>query len=276
MIINGKIIAQRLIMEIQQAVKQLSFQPVFCDVLVGADLASKQYVEMKAKKAEECGMRFLRANFPWAITTESLLEEIVQLNSVKNLCGLILQLPLPAHINTQLVLDKVGYNIDVECLSSERVKNFYAGDLSLVPPTANAIMEIFKSLALDLSKQNILVLGQGKLVGKPLTYLLNQQGLKVNIATITTSNTADLLKQADVIVSAVGKPNLITADKIKPNVVLIDAGTSEDYGTIVGDVNFNEVVNMTKAISPVPGGVGPVTVAKLLQNVLWVAKQNEN
>ncbi len=272
MIIDGKIIANKLLAEIKQAVAGLSFQPVFCDVLVGEDLASRQYVEMKAKKAEECGMKFLRADFPSTITTEALMQAIRNLNTTKNLCGLILQLPLPAHIDTQQVLDEVSYNVDVEGLSKQRINRFYAGDISMIPPTAGAILEILQTLKVDLKSCNVLVLGQGKLVGKPLTYLLNRQGIRVNTANRETTNTAELLKQAEVIISAVGKPNLITAEAIKPNAIIIDAGTSEDYGTIVGDVNFAEVVKIAKAVSPVPGGVGPVTVAKLLGNVLQVAQ----
>jgi methylenetetrahydrofolate dehydrogenase (NADP+)/methenyltetrahydrofolate cyclohydrolase len=276
MIIDGKIIANKILFEVKQAVAQLSFQPIFCDVLVGEDLASKQYVEMKAKKAEACGIRFLQANFASEISTEALLHEIKQLNATENLCGLILQLPLPQHIHTQQVLDAVSYSIDVECLSAKRLNDFYAGDLSIVPPTAGAILEIFKELKIDLNTKNILILGQGKLVGKPLTYLLSSQGITVNTATRETHNTPVLLKQADVIISAVGKPNLITASQIKPHCIVIDAGTSEDYGTIVGDVNFAEVVEVAQVISPVPGGVGPITVAKLLQNVIQVAKLKVN
>ena len=275
-IIDGRKIASDIISKLKVEVAALPFAPVFCDVLVGDDPVSRQYVDLKAKKAESIGIKFLRAEFPGNISTQALVEEIRKLNTADNLCGLIVQLPLPAVIARGEVLDAIDSKIDVDCIGKKRSEAFYAGDLEIVPPTAAAIMYILDSLKSDLPSKNILVVGQGELVGRPTTFLLKNRGLKVRVADINTKNPGEMMLMADVIISAVGKPKLITGEKIKPGCVVIDAGTSEDGNAIVGDADFGSVKNAASALSPVPGGVGPVTVAMLLSNVVKVAKAKQN
>ncbi|MEK9182810.1 MAG: bifunctional 5,10-methylenetetrahydrofolate dehydrogenase/5,10-methenyltetrahydrofolate cyclohydrolase [Patescibacteria group bacterium] len=277
-IIDGKKLSQEILSQVKNEVAKLAFIPVFCDVLVGSDPASIQYVGMKAKTAEAVGMKFHKANFPASITTDELIKEIKILNKVKNMCGIIVQLPLPEFLDKRAILDSIDPNLDVDCLGTIASDKFYSGDTKLGFPTALACMAILDSLKLDNNPsttqrtRKIVVLGQGMLVGKPVTALLKFRNLSPTIITSKTENKEKLIREADVIISGMGKGKYITGDMIKEEAVLIDAGTSESDAGIVGDIDLESVKNVAGFVSPVPGGVGPVTVAMLLKNILTVAK----
>jgi methylenetetrahydrofolate dehydrogenase (NADP+)/methenyltetrahydrofolate cyclohydrolase len=274
-IIDGKKLSREILEKVKTEVASLPFTPVFCDVLVGDDPASAQYVGMKAKAAERVGIRFHPANFPASITTEDLIKEIKNINKIPHMCGIIVQLPLPESIDRRAVLDAIDSHLDVDCLGSVASAEFYNGwtALSIGFPTALACMAVLDSLNLDLKTKDIVVLGQGMLVGKPVTSLLKGRGLNPNIISSQTGNKEELIKKADIIISGIGQGKYITGGMLKSGVVLIDAGTSEDQGGIVGDVDLDSVADVAGYVSPVPGGVGPVTVAMLLNNVLTVAKK---
>ncbi len=274
-IIDGRKLNQEILEKVKLEIKSLDFQPIFCDVLVGSDPSSAQYVRMKAKKAESVGIKFHNANFPESITTAELIKEIKILNDIKNMCGIIVQLPLPKHLDREAILNSIDPHLDVDCLgikASENFYNRYDSKKDLAFPTALACMAILDSLNLDLKNKKIVVLGQGILVGKPVTALLNFRGLNPTIIRSKTENKENLIKEADIIISGIGKGKYITGSMIKNGAVLIDAGTSESDGGIVGDVDLESVKDIAGHVSPVPGGVGPVTVAILLSNVLKVAK----
>jgi 5,10-methylene-tetrahydrofolate dehydrogenase/methenyl tetrahydrofolate cyclohydrolase len=188
------------------------------------------------------------------------------------MCGIIIQLPLPEHIDRRVVLDAIDSHLDVDCLGTEASEKFYKNDNPVGFPTALACMALLDSLNIDLVGRNIVVMGQGDLVGRPVTTLLNFRGLNPSVIRSKTENKEEIIKNANVIISGIGKGNFITGDMLKPGVVLIDAGTSEDSGSIIGDVDLESVKDLASYVSPVPGGVGPVTVAMLLNNVLTVAK----
>ncbi|PIR96626.1 MAG: hypothetical protein COT92_00015 [Candidatus Doudnabacteria bacterium CG10_big_fil_rev_8_21_14_0_10_42_18] len=272
MIIDGRKFASDKLRELKPEVAGLPFEPLFCDVIVGSDPVSMSYVKIKGKSAEQIGMGFKMFHFPESVSQQYLVEEIKKINFLPNICGLIVQLPLPKKFNGREILDAIDPNIDVDCIGSIRSGQFYRGDLGIIPPTAAAVVALLDSLRLDLATQNILVVGQGALVGRPVSYLIKLRGLDINIADIDTKNPETLLKNADVIISATGQKQLITGEKIKPGCVVIDAGTSESGGGIVGDADFGSVSKVAAYISPVPGGVGPVTVSMLLKNVFLVAK----
>ncbi len=280
-ILDGKKLQAEILAKVKREITLLKFQPIFTDVLVGDDPASAQYVRMKAQMAEKVGIHFHGANFPVSITTEDLIKEIKVLNKIKNMCGIIIQLPLPVHLDRQAILDSIDPNLDVDCLgkiASEKFYQNYDAEKDLGFPTALACMAVLDSLQFDnnpstaLRTRNIVVLGQGMLVGKPVTSLLKFRGLNPTIITSQTENKEKIIKQADIIISGTGKGKYITGDMIKIGAVVIDAGTSESEGSIVGDVDLDSVKNIASYVSPVPGGVGPVTVAMLLNNVLKVAK----
>jgi methylenetetrahydrofolate dehydrogenase (NADP+)/methenyltetrahydrofolate cyclohydrolase len=272
MLIDGKKIAAEILENVKLEVAKLPFKPVFCDCLVGEDPASKQYVGMKQKAAERMGFKFRPANYPSDISTEQLIAEIKKISQEPNMCGLIVQLPLPATIDKQAVLDAIDPKIDVDCTGEVNTNLFYQGKAYVEFPTAAAVMELLDSTKADFTNKKCLVVGFGQLVGRPVSFLLEQRGLTVDVARSNTENILELMRQADIIVSAVGKSKLITGGKIKSGCIIIDAGTSESNGGIVGDVDLESVKDIAGIVSPVPGGVGPVTVAKLLFNVLKVAK----
>ena len=272
-IIDGKKIADEILSDLQSQVEKLPFVPVFCDVLVGDDPASVQYVRMKNQTAQRAGLNFLKAEFPGNISTAELTKEIKQLNSEPNLCGLIVQLPLPDGLDKQEVLNSINPQVDVDCIGLVNESRFYNKGDYLEYPTAAAVLKILDSLDMNFQEKKFLVLGQGQLVGRPVSQLLKRRGYFVDTATRTTENITALLEKADVVIAAAGSPGFITGSMIKPGAIVIDAGTSEAQGGgIVGDVEFDSVSKVAEVISPVPGGVGPVTVACLLANVLKVAK----
>jgi len=272
-IIDGRKLRNNILVKVKKEVAKLNFQPIFCDVLVGEDPASKQYVEMKAKTAESVGIRFHYAHFPATISTEDLIKEIKKINNIKNMCGIIVQLPLPPSLDRIKVLDAIDPDLDVDCLGEAASAKFFSGKGEIGRPTAIACMKLLDSVLTDLKNKKITVLGQGELVGRPVTSILHFRGLKPDVAVRETKNQYELIKKADVIISGTGHGKLLTGDKIKKGVVIIDAGTSKFNGKIIGDVDWETADGVASYVSPVPGGVGPVTVAVLLENVLIVAKK---
>ena len=272
MIIDGKKIRSEILEGVKNEVMNLPFSPVFCDILVGDDPVSAQYVRMKGKTAESVGIKFREATFPDSITTEDLISEIDNLNNVPHMCGIIVQLPLPPHIDRQAVLDAIKPSLDVDCLGSEASAKFYYNNNPIGFPTALACMQVLDSTGVELKGKNIVVLGRGNLVGKPVAHLLEVRGLPVAVVHRETEHPEDIIKNADVIISGIGKGKFITGEKIKTGAIIVDAGTSEDSGGVVGDVDLASVLPVASFVSPTPGGVGPVTVAILLRNVLETAK----
>jgi len=275
MIIDGRKIRGDILEKVKKEVAELPFQPAFCDVLVGNDSVSRQYVNMKAKAAEAVGIKFYPANFSETISQAELISEIKKINEVENMCGVIVQMPLPKSFDKRLVLDAVSRELDVDCLGEIASGKFYENKNQIGFPTALACLAILDTLNLNLADKKIVVLGRGELVGKPVTHLLRLRGLSVEVLSRHSENNEQVTKEADVIISGIGQGKYLIGPMIKPGAVIIDAGTSESNGSIVGDVDLESVKDVAGAVSPVPGGVGPVTVAMLLRNVLEVAK-NKN
>lgn len=272
-IIDGRKIRDEILGALKMRIAALPFAPIFCDVLVGNDPASLQYVQMKNRTAENVGIKTYPAMFPESITTDELIFEIKKISEIPHMAGLIVQLPLPEHIDTKRVLDSVPVSIDVDAISSDASEKFYANNPVFIFPTASAVIKILESLNLNLLEKKVVMVGQGMLVGKPVAHLLQNIGVSVSVIDTETQNKNELLKSADIIISATGEANLIKGDVLKGGVVLIDAGTSESNGGISGDVDRESVENIASVLSPVPGGVGPVTVAMLMQNVVISAEQ---
>jgi methylenetetrahydrofolate dehydrogenase (NADP+) / methenyltetrahydrofolate cyclohydrolase len=270
--IDGRKIKEEMLEEIKRDVAQLSFSPIFCDILVGDDKVSAMYVRIKEKAAQSVGIKFEKTLFDENISTEKLIDEINKLNNMPNMCGIIVQLPLPRSIDKEAVLNSIKPELDVDCLGSVTSQKFYQNEKGLVYPTASACLKIFDSIPVPMTDKKIVILGKGRLVGKPVSHLLRNRNLDVTTINSSTSNYEELLKDADVIISAIGKGHYIKGEMIKKGVIIIDAGTSEEDGGVVGDVLFDSVLSKVSYITPCPGGVGPVTVAMLLKNVLEVAK----
>jgi methylenetetrahydrofolate dehydrogenase (NADP+)/methenyltetrahydrofolate cyclohydrolase len=274
-IIDGIKIKNEMLESIKREVLDLPFVPIFCDILVGNDSVSASYVRIKSKNATLAGIKFRTVEFKDTVTIEELIEEIENLNNVPHMCGIIVQLPLPGNLDKRRVLDAILPQLDVDCLGKINSENFYNNEGEIGYPTALACLKIIDSLDLDLSKKKILVLGQGSLVGLPVTHLFRSRGLEITTINSKTENSDILIKEADIIISAIGRGKFITGSMVKDGVIVIDAGTSEDNGAVVGDVDLESVLGVASFVSPTPGGVGPVTVAMLLKNVLQVAKNKK-
>ncbi len=278
-VIDGRALAQALNEQTAAGLKQLSFMPLLCDIVVGEDAASLSYVGIKQRTAEKFGFAFRAEYLPESSTTEQVTAKINEIQGDQNLCGLIVQLPLPPHLDKQAILSAISFEVDVDLLSPKSLEKFYHDQSVVLPPTVGAIMYILEQIDqqnnLNLKDLQFVVAGQGELVGKPIAHELQKRGYKLQAISRDTSNNEQVLLSADIIISGMGQPGLITADMIKENVVIIDAGTSESEGSIKGDVDFDSVAPKAKLITPTPGGVGPLTVSKLLENVLIVAKNKK-
>lgn len=274
MLIDGKTIAQTIYADITVRVAALPFRPVFCDVLIGDDPASIQYVHMKAKRAEQLGFQFLQASFPDSVAEADVVARIHDLCRMPEMSGLIVQLPTPEGFSKDALVNAISPEVDVDCLTMQNVALFYESRLPFVPPTPAAILAMLDTVSVGHSMQGVrcVVVGQGELVGKPIAYLLAARGAEVDVITRETVHPEHIAAQADVLITGVGRPGLVTAEWVKEGAIVIDAGTAESGGSVVGDVHAASVQEKAAFLSPTPGGVGPITVAKLFWNVLQVAE----
>lgn len=275
MLIDGRKIKNTLLATMKQEVEALSFSPVFTDIVIGENPASLQYALMKKKTAQALGFTYNDSFFPSTVTYEILLKEIERLAAIPHMSGIIIQVPVPEQLPQQALLDAIPVSLDVDALGTKAQALFYENTNELSLPAAQAVMILLEHAEVDFSSDTFVVVGQGLLVGKPVTHLLKKRGARVVAITKGTpeSEKREHLMKADVIVTATGVPGLIQGEMIKNNAVVIDAGTLEVEGSIVGDVDMETVAPKARLLTPTPGGVGPVTVACLFANVLAVAKK---
>jgi methylenetetrahydrofolate dehydrogenase (NADP+)/methenyltetrahydrofolate cyclohydrolase len=280
-IIDGKKIAQDLKIKIAKEVKNLQekhhITPAIAVILVGDDPASKVYVGAKERQAKEVGMNSLQINLADNISEIELLDKIKKLNSDPKIHAILVQLPLPKHINSDKVIETIDPNKDVDGFHLINVGKLTIGkiDEATIPCTAIGSLHLINEIEPDITGKNILVIGSSNIVGMPLSRLLMHKKATVTIANSKTRNLKFLCQNADIIISATGVANLVTADMVHENSIIIDVGinriTKKDGTTkLVGDVDFDGCYPKVKAITPVPGGVGPMTIAYLLQNCLYL------
>ena len=284
-LINGKEIAQTVKTEIAQEVKKLTLSgkraPHLVAVLVGNDGASETYVASKVKSCEQVGFRSTLKCFEDSITEDELLKEIAELNVDAEVDGFIVQLPLPKHIDEDKVVMAIDPQKDVDGFHPTNVGRLSIGLPTFVSATPSGILELLQRYNIETSGKNCLVIGRSNIVGRPMSTLLSRKGVDgtVTIAHSRTKNIKSLALQADIIVVALGIPNFLTADMVSPGAVVIDVGITRvdtDENTrgykLMGDVAFDEVAPKCSYITPVPGGVGPMTIVSLLKNTLLAAK----
>jgi len=279
-VFNGRDFSKEILSNLKKEIGDLDFVPEFSDILVGVDGPSVRYVNMKKRIANDIGINFVDANLNEDITTNEIISKIHELSLRPNMCGIIVQLPLPDSIDTKAVLDSIPMHLDVDGLSSKYDEVFYENKNSkdvLIMPTANAVLKILNSVLPNLENKNIAVIGHGKLVGKPIVHLLKQTGVVLNIIDRKTTDDRkkEILNNADIIITAVGSPNILRGEDVRDGAIVIDAGTLEVSGELVGDADFESLKNKCSFITPTPGGVGPVTVACLMHNVVLVAKNKK-
>ena len=276
-IINGRALAQKVVDEVKAELPKLRRMPGLAVILAGDDPASHVYVNGKIKLARDIGFVAEVLFLPADVSEERVLAEVAALNARDEIDGILVQLPLPVQVNTLRVMAAVDPAKDVDGLHALNAGKLSQGDGALIPCTPLGCLKIIRSLVPDLTGSHAVVIGSSNIVGKPMAALLLEARATVTQTHIHTRDTQFICRGADILVSAVGKPGLVRGDWIKPRAVVIDVGTTRvpkpegGYG-IVGDVVFAEAVEVAGAITPVPGGVGPMTIACLMENTLKAAR----
>ncbi|MBZ4646369.1 MAG: methylenetetrahydrofolate dehydrogenase / methenyltetrahydrofolate cyclohydrolase [Petroclostridium sp.] len=276
-IIDGKQIASKIKNELKNEVDQLKLKGIFpglAVVIVGNNPASRVYVNAKKKACEEIGIYSEEYALPEETTQQELLDLVRTLNKKKEVHGILVQLPLPKHLNEEEVINTINPNKDVDAFHPVNVGRIILGNPVFLPCTPAGVMELIKQSGFDVEGKECVVVGRSNIVGKPQSILLLEQHGTVTICHSRTRNLKDVCRRADILVVAVGKPHIITGDMIKPGAVVIDVGVNRlENKKLAGDVDFDSAVEVAGAITPVPGGVGPMTIAMLMKNTVKAAQQ---
>ncbi len=275
-ILDGKKLSNKIKEELRGEVEELKVKgitPGLAVILVGNDPASHVYVKMKRDACQDVGIYSVVHEFPENITEKELLSTIDMINENPNIHGLLIQLPLPKHIDTTKILERVSPKKDVDGFHPYNMGRLVEGLDTFAPCTPLGVMELFKEYDIDLVGKDVCVVGASNIVGKPMWALLVNAWATVDICHIETRDLAAHTKRADIVIVGVGKPNLITEDMVKDGVIVVDIGINRlPSGKLVGDVDFENVSKKASYITPVPGGVGPMTIAMLLKNTVKAAK----
>lgn len=278
-LINGKELAEKMQAEIAIKVSELktkSISPGLVVLLVGENPASQVYVRNKERSAKSIGIHSKVERYPSTISEETLLAEIEKYNQDPNFHGILVQLPLPKHIDEEKVLLAIDPKKDVDGFHPMNLGRLLAGNPDKIPCTPYGIMKMFATYDIDLTGKRALVIGRSNIVGKPMAQLLLMADATVTIAHSKTANLAELAKEADILVVAIGRGHFVTKEFIKPGAVVIDVGMNRDeHGKLIGDVKFDEVEPLASYITPVPKGVGPMTITMLMYQTVLAAEAGE-
>ena len=275
-LIDGKVISAAVKERVKNEVAALKEQGIttgLAVIIVGEDPASKVYVNNKKKACEALGIISEEYALPENTTQEELLSLIDTLNKKESINGILCQLPLPKHLDEAAVINAISADKDVDAFHPVNVGKIMQGDYDFVPCTPAGIMEMLDYEGIEIAGKTCVVIGRSNIVGKPMAMLLLHKNGTVTICHSKTQNLKEVCKNADILVAAVGRPNFVTNDMVKDGAVVIDVGINRVDGKLVGDVNFADVCEKTSYITPVPGGVGPMTIAMLMQNTLTAAKK---
>ncbi|MDY6016857.1 MAG: bifunctional methylenetetrahydrofolate dehydrogenase/methenyltetrahydrofolate cyclohydrolase FolD [Oscillospiraceae bacterium] len=279
-IIDGKAVREYNLDKISErvaALKEKGVQPALAVIIVGSDPASRIYVNNKKNACERTGMRSLEFALPEETTTEELLELIDRLNADKSVNGILCQLPVPKHIDKNAVLERILPEKDVDCFHPENVGRLSIGSGSLVPCTPMGMVKLLEYEGVDPTGKHCVIIGRSDIVGKPMAMLMLARNATVTVCHSKTRNLAEITNQADILVAAVGIPKFVKADMVKQGAVVLDVGMDRDEnGKLCGDVDFEAVKEKASLITPVPGGVGPMTIAMLMRNTLTAAEIQNN
>ena len=270
-ILDGKALSAKIKEELRveaDALTARGVKPGLAVIIVGDDPASRVYVNNKKKACEVCGIMSEEYALPAETTEEELMTLIGELNGREDIDGILVQLPLPKHIDSEKVLLAINYNKDVDAFHPVNVGKIMIGNFDFLPCTPAGVMELIKLTGSEVAGKECVVVGRSNIVGKPQAMLLLHQNGTVTICHSRTKNLAEVCRRADILVAAVGRANFITADMVKPGAVVIDVGMNRVDGKLCGDVKYDEVSEKASAITPVPGGVGPMTIAMLMKNTV--------
>ncbi len=280
-IIDGKQVSAQIKEQVRQETEALTQKtgkkPGLAVVIVGNDPASRVYVNNKKKACEAVGFQSFEYALPEDTTQAELLELVETLNADKNINGILVQLPVPKQINDKAIINAISAEKDVDAFHPENVGRIMIGEYAFLPCTPAGVMELIDSTGVEISGKNCVVIGRSNIVGKPMAMLLLHRSGTVTICHSRTQNLASITREADILVAAVGKANFVTGDMIKEGAIVIDVGMNRlENGKLCGDVNFEEAEKKAAYITPVPGGVGPMTIAMLMKNTLTAFKaQNQ-
>ncbi len=276
-LIDGKAVSASLRESMKAEVEELAEQgitPGLAVVLVGDDPASQVYVRNKEKGCEELGIYSEKYELPASTTQRELLDLVETLNKKPDIDGILVQLPLPDQLDANAVIEAISPDKDVDAFHVSNVGKIMLGEYRFLPCTPAGIMELIHSTGIEVAGKECVVVGRSNIVGKPMAMLLLHENGTVTICHSRTRNLAEVTRRADILVAAVGKPNFITAEMVKEGAVVIDVGMNRDEnGKLCGDVDFEAVGEVAGAITPVPGGVGPMTITMLLKNTITAAKK---
>jgi len=276
-LIDGKQVAEsvkeRLKAEVAK-LKENGVHPCLAVILAGNDPASQVYVKNKIKTAEELGIKSLSFTFDESVTEEQLIEVIETLNADATVHGILVQLPLPKGLNEERVLKSISDEKDVDGFSVYNMGQLVLGREGFVPCTPLGVIELLKSTGEEISGKRAVIIGRSNIVGKPLALLLLKENATVTVCHTKTKNLKEVSKEADILVAAVGRAKMVTDDMVKDGAIVIDVGINRVDGKLCGDVDFDNVKEKCSYITPVPGGVGPMTIAMLMNNTVLSAKQS--
>lgn len=265
-ILDGKNLSLILQENLKEKVNKLNGNPSLTVILVGENKASQIYVKNKENVAKNIGISTNTIYLSKNTTTNKLLSIIDKLNNDESVNGILVQLPLPSHINENIILNRISPEKDVDGFSPVNIGKLITGnEEAMIPCTPLGIIKLLNYYNVELEGKNIVIVGRSNIVGKPLIHLLLNENATVTIAHSKSNNLKDITKQADILIIAIGKPNFITKDFVKNNSIVIDVGINRINRSIVGDVDFNDVINKVSLITPVPGGIGPLTITMLME-----------
>ncbi len=272
-LIDGKAVSQKVKDEVRAEIERDKLSIGLAVVIVGNNQASRVYVNNKKKACEVCGIKSFEYALPEETTEEELLELVDTLNEDKNINGILVQLPLPKQINEEHIIERISPLKDVDAFHATNVGKIMIGNYAFLPCTPAGVMELIHSTGTEISGKECVVIGRSNIVGKPMAMLLLHENATVTICHSRTKDLAEVCRRADILVSAVGKADFVTADMVKEGAVVIDVGMNRDADNkLCGDVRFDEVEKKASYITPVPGGVGPMTIAMLMKNTLMAKR----
>ncbi len=267
-LLNGRELSEKILAKLKKKIGRSKPYLRLTVIQLGENPASQIFINQKKKACEKTGINFKLFKFPVRIGTIELKKEIEKIAKNPANSGIIIQLPLPEKFLTEEILNLIPEEKDIDVLSEESLGKFYQGTLKILPPTVQGILYLLKNYKIELKGKNVVIIGAGRLVGFPLAIQLLKEKATVSVLNEFTRDTPFFTKKADILVSGVGWPNLIKGDLVKRGVIVVDAGTSMKKGKLVGDVDFKSVSKKASFLTPVPGGVGPMTVACLLENLV--------
>lgn len=272
-IIDGKAVSAAVKEQVRAEIERDKLKAGLAVVIVGDDPASRIYVNNKKKACELCGIQSFEYALPAETSQEELLELVDTLNADANVNGILVQLPLPKHLDEKAVIERISSIKDVDAFHESNVGRIMIGNYAFLPCTPAGCMELIHSTGVEVAGKECVVIGRSNIVGKPMAMLLLHENGTVTICHSKTKDLAGVCRRADILIAAVGRPNFVTADMVKEGAVVIDVGINRlDNGKLCGDVKFDEVSEKAGWITPVPGGVGPMTIAMLMRNTLTAAR----